>query len=280
MPHSPLPFPPSRLSRRFCVHPFNPRTKADGRTKADSETELSRSEVCFLSFSVFLLAHLLREMEFNSVQRGQWPGCQARPSRQIDTLTDGETGRQTNGPTYAKTQEKHGRTLLSGCETDLDPRISCTSCDKRGRGRPSLPFSLPVRHSPTYPSSQPSIINGRQIDREREEGSGKCCFFPILQFPFSDILFPLQTCATRGERRRRRKRRARAAAILIDCGACGQRADQDRRRGRRRGSRWTTTTNGDGMVRFPLPFFPSTKVGGKEGKATPRLPDRGREGAL
>ena len=101
---------------------------------------------------------------------------------------------------------------------------------------------------------------------------------PILQFPFSDILFPLQTCATREERRRRRKRRARAAAILIDCGACGQRADQDRRRGRRRGSRWTTTTNGDGMVRFPLPFFPSTKVGGKEGKATPRLPDRGREG--
>ena len=216
-------------------------------------------------------------MEFNSVQRGQWPGCQARPSRQIDTLTDGETDRQTNGPTYAKTQEKHGRTLLSGCETDLDPRISCTSCDKRGRGRPSLPFSLPVRHSPTYPSSQPSIINGRQIDREREEGTGKCCLFPILQFPFSDILFPLQTCATRGERRRRRKRRARAAAILIDCGACGQRADQDRRRGRRRGSRWTTTTNGDGMVRFPLPFFPSTKVGGKEGKATPRLPDRGRE---
>ena len=106
VPHSPLPFPPSRLSRRFCVHPFNPRTKAD------SETELSRSEVCFLSFSVFLLAHLLREMEFNSVQRGQWPGCQARPSRQIDTLTDGETGRQTNGPTYAKTQEKHGRTAL------------------------------------------------------------------------------------------------------------------------------------------------------------------------
>ena len=104
-------------------------------------------------------------MEFNSVQRGQWPGCQARPSRQIDTLTDGETDRQTNGPTYAKTQEKHGRTLLSGCETDLDPRISCTSCDKRGRGRPSLSFSLPVRHSPTYPSSQPSIINGRQIDR-------------------------------------------------------------------------------------------------------------------
>ena len=108
---------------------------------------------------------------------------------------------------------------------------------------------------------------------------------PILQFPFSDIFFPFQTCATRGgqrRRRRRRKRRARAAAILIDCGACGQRADQDQRRARRRGSRWTTgattTTNGDGMVRFPLPFFPSTKVGGKEGKATPRLPDRGREG--
>ena len=54
---------------------------------------------------------------------------------------------------------------------------------------------------------------------------------PILQFAFSDILFPLQTCATRGQRRRRRRRKrlARAAAILIDCGACGQRADQDRR---------------------------------------------------
>ena len=217
-------------------------------------------------------------MEFNSVQRGQWPGCQARPSRQIDTLTDGETGRQTNGPTYAKTQEKHGRTLLSGCETDLDPRISCTSCDKRGRGRPSLPFSLPVRHSPTYPSSQPSIINGRQIDREREEGTGKCCLFPILQFPFSDILFPLQICATREERWRRRKRRARAAAILIDCGACGQRADQDRRRGRRRGSRWTTTTNGDGMVRFPSPSSPQPKW--EERKEKPRLACRiegGRE---
>ena len=100
VPHSlpsPVPsLPPAFPAAFVSTLSTRGRRRTDGRTKADSETELSRSEVCFLSFSVFLLAHLLREMEFNSVQRGQWPGCQARPSRQIDTLTDRRRDRQAD----------------------------------------------------------------------------------------------------------------------------------------------------------------------------------------
>ena len=214
-----------RRRLRFCVHPFNLRTPSQ-----------TRSGVSFLSLPCFSIHAspvlvLISCRRLNSIQfaGGQWPHCQA--NRQTDR-------RRARGVDVALRRTT---------------RVSDISCDSEAV---SLPPSLPLllagcpfhsaSHSrPPLPFLATIHYNGRQTETDRQarrplaRSHGEMLLSPLS---------PLQHLLSLSKHVRRGdsggggggggggESRGRAA-ILIDCGACGQRIRNRRGGGRPGGAR-------------------------------------------